>query len=909
MANQISRGDELLAFTSSALQRSVALLNTVNRYKNPPKAVRELKEELEELNEVLEIFSDTINTNDTADFTDLIITLQRCGNACREFEESIIDYSNKVCDRKMSLQDWAKLRYIGEDIHGFRHMVAGYKSTIRIVVTHVNLRTYSVTANVMENYKELIKNATSDLKAYLKLIDKKLEAIVSVDAESLCTDVKEIKSMKEEQLSSTSQRETRQRDSRVKSSASMLWMTDEMLQDIIRCSSQGWLREAEALSQNPHLEQLNQFTNKELYGDSAKNNGSSSSDWQVEESKLDAIMLAEKATGVGNASIPTDPIHEVGDCLSDISKPPSVFSLATMPSTTFTTDTRLTADQIRTAIDELVCIFLEDAEIDYLFREAILKRDIASDRLDRNFRRLMKRFATNLKDEAQEAIDLDLANLILSRVTLVAEKIGTKFRQESSALETFPQGSPQMHGTVEVAFDLVPDIHDVSSGEENDQEKPGIDDRFARLVSHGRSFIEESAAFQKLRVEFKNFLMPTVKPILLDFSFNSKEWMIRCFWSLESLLSRIGPREESDSPYPISTRPSAVSPPREIVLFSEPIDRNTNIYTPERPSSWHISRSIGCLGLSFNINHLLWAVRISWDPQKLFSSFGLQNLNPLPQHQIVLLCQPCRQSEPHFESSTLFTWECAGVESNVDRRKVRGRISWDPAELLRSLYLRERKVPKHHKRFRWTNRYGKRLYDDYIEREPGALQALQDYLAVTTVPKKTITPSDHGQSSSRAASLYTPNVQSTQTTSPLTTADIADQSVTNSGNSESSTVLHDIEQPTKPTRPLLLLACIKRHGRPVKLHQEFVTHIADDRQLFHTLRKIYYNHRQRLESFWSLRTLHSIHFMRTSAAMAKFAPPIIPAPVSRPSTLSHPSAHLINVILFPQGNLHQSDQN
>ncbi|CAI7653456.1 unnamed protein product [Penicillium crustosum] len=577
-------------------------------------------------------------------------------------------------------------------------------------------------------------------------------------------------------------------------------------------------------------------------------------------------MFTENATDRGNASIPSDPIHGVGDCPSDISNPPSIFSLATMPSTNFTTDTRLTVDEIRTAIDELVCIFLEDAGIYNLFREAISKRHIASDCLDRKFRKLMKRFATNLKDEAQEAIDLDLANFILSRVNLVAEKIGTKFKQGSSGLDTFPQRSQQMHGSIEVASRLVQDIHDVSSDEEDDRKEPGIDDRFARLVSHGRSFIKESAAFQKLRVEFKNFLMPTVKPILLDFSFDSKEWMIRCFWSLESLLSSIGTREESDSPDPIFTRSSAASPPREILLFSEAIDINTNIRPPELTTSWNISRSIGFLGLSFNINHLPWAVKISWDPERLFSSFGLQSFNPLPQRQIVLLCQPCHQSEPHFESSTPFTWECAGVESNVDKRKARGRISWDPAELLRSVYLRERKIPKYHKRFRWTNRDGKRLYDDYIEREPGALHALQNYLKVTTVSKKTMTPSEHGQSFSRAAFLYTPNTQPTQTTYPLTTVDIANQSVTNPGISETSNVFHDIEQSTKPTR-LLLLACIKRQGRPVKLHQEFVTHIADDQQLFHALRKIYYDHRKRLESFWSLRTLHSIHFMRVCTSI------------------------------------------
>lgn len=572
-----------------------------------------------------------------------------------------------------------------------------------------------VTANVLDDYKELIENTTIDLKAHLKLIDEKLEAIVAKDTESFHSEVEDLQPVKEEQLSSKAclkiaarlswlieqrQRETRRRDRLVNSSVSTLGiMTDETVQEIIRYSDQGRRREIEALSQKLQLEYLNS-TNEELYCDSAENDGSSSSHWLVEESNPDLMMLTEKATDAGNISTPSDPSRGADDCQCDISKPPSVFSLATMPSTTFTTDTRFTADEIRTAVDELVCIFLEDAEIDYLFRDAISKRHIASDRLDRNFRRLMKRFARNLKDEAQEAIDLDLANLILSRVSLVAEKIGTKFRQEYSGLDGFPQSSPQMHGSVEVAFRLAQDIHDFSSDEEDDGEEPGIDDRFARLVSHGRSFIEESAAFQKLRVEFKNFLMPTVKPIFLDFSFDSKEWMIRCFWSLESLLFSIGPREESDSPYLISARHSTVSPAREIMLFSEPI---ADIHSTELATSWHFSRSIDCLGLSFNLNNLLWAARISWNPRKLFSSFGLQYLNPLPQHRIVLLCQPCRQTEPHFESSTHFTWKCAGVESNVDKRKVRGRISWDPAELLRSLYLRERKVPKHHKRFRWTN--------------------------------------------------------------------------------------------------------------------------------------------------------------------------------------------------------------
>lgn len=139
MAKQIDRDAELLVLANSALKHSVALHNTINGYKDLPKPVRDLREELEDLNGVLGVLSDTINTSDNTEFTALKIPLQRCGNACREFEESVIEYSNRICDGRMSFRDWTEIRYIGEDIYGFRDMVAGYKSTIKIALAEVNL--------------------------------------------------------------------------------------------------------------------------------------------------------------------------------------------------------------------------------------------------------------------------------------------------------------------------------------------------------------------------------------------------------------------------------------------------------------------------------------------------------------------------------------------------------------------------------------------------------------------------------------------------------------------------------------------------------------------------------------------------------------------------------------------------
>lgn len=91
-----------------------------------------------------------------------------------------------------------------------------------------------------------------------------------------------------------------------------------------------------------------------------------------------------------------------------MSDPPSISSLPSRQSTSLSADTRLTAEEMRSAIDELVDIFMDDKEMTILYREAILERRIARASFVHNFRRLLKRFAVGLKEEALEATHLDL---------------------------------------------------------------------------------------------------------------------------------------------------------------------------------------------------------------------------------------------------------------------------------------------------------------------------------------------------------------------------------------------------------------------------------------------------------------------------------------------------------------------
>jgi len=69
------------------------------------------------------------------------------------------------------------LRYMGDDVVGFKNMLSQYKSTIIIALGDANLRNSAVTANVLKEYQELIANTTSDLQEHLQAIDSKLQAI------------------------------------------------------------------------------------------------------------------------------------------------------------------------------------------------------------------------------------------------------------------------------------------------------------------------------------------------------------------------------------------------------------------------------------------------------------------------------------------------------------------------------------------------------------------------------------------------------------------------------------------------------------------------------------------------------------------------------------------------------------
>ena len=139
MAEAIGVASGLLALASFAFKSSVTLYQTVESFKSHQQRVRDLVDELNALGGVLNSLTETVNSISDVDFSALKIPLLRCGNACLEFKGEILKFSSRSRGERTSFRDWAKLKYMGEDLDGFRRLLAGYKMTINVALTDATL--------------------------------------------------------------------------------------------------------------------------------------------------------------------------------------------------------------------------------------------------------------------------------------------------------------------------------------------------------------------------------------------------------------------------------------------------------------------------------------------------------------------------------------------------------------------------------------------------------------------------------------------------------------------------------------------------------------------------------------------------------------------------------------------------
>lgn len=139
MAEAIGLASGLLTLATFALEASIKLSETIQSFKTHQKRVRDLLEELEALSGVLGPLTEIANGAIDVDLSALNLPLLRCGTACKEFEQELEKCVARSGRNRTSFRDWAKLRHMGDDIDGFRRLLAGYQLTINIALADANL--------------------------------------------------------------------------------------------------------------------------------------------------------------------------------------------------------------------------------------------------------------------------------------------------------------------------------------------------------------------------------------------------------------------------------------------------------------------------------------------------------------------------------------------------------------------------------------------------------------------------------------------------------------------------------------------------------------------------------------------------------------------------------------------------
>ena len=138
MADPVSAASAVITLVTFGIKSSSTLYQTVKSFNSHHRYVRELRAELDALSLVLASLHQAI-LDDEADFTILKLPLFSCGSACVDFNTVVRKATANSNGSIANFRDWAKLKYLGDDIEGFKTLLAGYKSTITIAICDANL--------------------------------------------------------------------------------------------------------------------------------------------------------------------------------------------------------------------------------------------------------------------------------------------------------------------------------------------------------------------------------------------------------------------------------------------------------------------------------------------------------------------------------------------------------------------------------------------------------------------------------------------------------------------------------------------------------------------------------------------------------------------------------------------------
>lgn len=185
----------------------------------------------------------------------------------------------------------------------------------------------------------------------------------------------------------------------------------------------------------------------------------------------------------------------------------------------------LSEEEFESAAAELVSLLLNDEYLKPLYSKALESPKIGRQRFETNFRRLIKKFAVDLRKEAKDPLQVQAAKFVGAQASLVAANIrealqthgGTKFLPILADLEAGLAENPSIVAEEEQQYMLDLSIRkwismtDTSSYPEVSQ-VPDTDDADLSSLVEVKQFILSSDAFVALRHNFTNFVHPPIEP-------------------------------------------------------------------------------------------------------------------------------------------------------------------------------------------------------------------------------------------------------------------------------------------------------------------------------------------------------------------------------------------------------------
>ncbi|KAF4207306.1 hypothetical protein KXV55_002483 [Aspergillus fumigatus] len=176
MAEAIGLASSLVALAGFAFQASKSLYQVLESFKSTKRTVRELRHELDALNQVIEELQ-KVAVDHEKDLSTLKLPLLRCGKTCEEFEDAIEKCAPRSDVQRPRIIEWARLQYMGGDISNLKATLSGYKATISIALGGATFRKTAVTSSVLEEYKQMIAETTSDLQDHLLDLDSRVQSL------------------------------------------------------------------------------------------------------------------------------------------------------------------------------------------------------------------------------------------------------------------------------------------------------------------------------------------------------------------------------------------------------------------------------------------------------------------------------------------------------------------------------------------------------------------------------------------------------------------------------------------------------------------------------------------------------------------------------------------------------------